>query len=75
MLSFDSLMGSAGGVVIQPALGRVADLTSYGTSYAVAAVVQLAALPFLVKSRRELDPADRRMTPSPPPLTGGATDE
>ena len=31
--SFDSLMGSAGGVVIQPALGRAADLGGYGASY------------------------------------------
>ncbi|HKZ25343.1 MAG TPA: MFS transporter, partial [Acidimicrobiia bacterium] len=35
VLSFDSLMGSAGGVVAQPALGRVADLSGYGTSYLV----------------------------------------
>ena len=29
VLSFDSLMGSAGGVVIQPVLGRVADVGGY----------------------------------------------
>ena len=34
VLSFDNLMGSAGGVVAQPVLGRVADVWSYGTSYA-----------------------------------------
>lgn len=60
VLSFDSLMGSAGGVVIQPALGRAADLTSYGTSYVAGAVLQLAAVPFLVLSRRERHPADLR---------------
>jgi len=59
VLSFDSLCGSAGGVVIQPVLGRVADLTSYGTSYAFGALFQLMAVPFLVKSRREHHPADR----------------
>ncbi len=66
VLSFDSLMGSAGGVVIQPALGRAADLWSYGTSYAVGAVLQLAALPFLVLSRRERHPADVGSTPIGP---------
>ena len=29
VLSFDTLMGSAGGVVAQPALGRVADVSGY----------------------------------------------
>ncbi|HEX2233378.1 MAG TPA: MFS transporter, partial [Thermoleophilaceae bacterium] len=33
ILSFDSLIGSTGGVVAQPVLGRAADVTSYGTSY------------------------------------------
>ena len=61
VLSFDSLMGSAGGVVIQPALGRAADLTSYGGSLVVGAVIQLAAVPFLVMSRREHHPADLRV--------------
>ena len=53
VLSFDALMGSAGGVVAQPVLGRVADLGSYSASYAVAAAIQLLALPFLVLARRE----------------------
>jgi MFS family permease len=75
VLSFDSLMGSAGGVVIQPVLGRAADLSSYGTSYAFAALFQLAAVPFLVKSRREGHPADLRTEASPPPLTPSATSE
>jgi MFS family permease len=66
VLSFDSLMGSAGGVVIQPVLGRAADLSSYGTSYAFGALFQLAAVPFLIKSRRERDPADlSAAVPSP----------
>ena len=33
VLSFDSLMGSSGGVVIQPVLGKAADVYSYGTSF------------------------------------------
>jgi MFS family permease len=58
VLSFDSLMGSSGGVVIQPVLGRVADVYSYATSFVVSAVIQLISVPFLVASRRERSPAD-----------------
>jgi len=32
VLSFDNLLGSSGGVVIQPVLGRIADVWSYATS-------------------------------------------
>jgi len=35
VLSFDSLFGSLGGVFIQPALGRSADLGGYGTSLVI----------------------------------------
>ena len=35
VLSFDSLMGCAGGVVAQPVLGRVADVSGYAASYLV----------------------------------------
>jgi MFS family permease len=58
VLSFDSLMGSSGGVVIQPVLGRAADVWSYSTSLVIGAFIQLAAVPFLVKSRMEHSPAD-----------------
>jgi MFS family permease len=58
VLSFDSLMGNTGGVVIQPALGRVADVSSYATSFVVAGAIQLLALPFLFASRRQRDAAD-----------------
>jgi len=53
VLSFDALMASGGGVVAQPALGRVADVWGYSASYAVGAVISVAALPFLVLARRE----------------------
>ena len=53
VLSFDSLMGSSGGVVIQPVLGRTADAFSYGTSYLAAAGIQALALPFALLARRE----------------------
>lgn len=59
VLSFDNLMGSAGGVVVQPALGRVADVGGYASAYVVGAVIQAASLPFLVLARREAVPADR----------------
>jgi MFS family permease len=58
VLSFDSLMGSTGGVVLQPGLGRVADVYGYGPSYIVSAVIQALALPFIVLARRENAPSD-----------------
>ena len=53
VLSFDNLMGSAGAVIAQPALGRVADVNGYGASYVVAAGLQALAIPFIVLARRE----------------------
>jgi MFS family permease len=58
VLSFDALIGSSGGVVAQPALGRTADVFGYGTSYVVAAAIQLLAVPFAVLARRENAPSD-----------------
>ena len=58
VLSFDSLMGSAGGVVTQPALGRVADVSGYATSYLVAAGIQVFAVPFTLLARRERAASD-----------------
>ncbi|HUH07215.1 MAG TPA: MFS transporter [Egibacteraceae bacterium] len=70
VLSFDSLMGSAGGVVTQPALGRVADVGGYGASYLVSAVITAAALPFVVLARRENAPSDPVRAGAPVPETG-----
>ncbi len=53
VLSFDSLLGSAGGVVIQPTLGRSADLWGYGPAYLVSALIQTLAVPFLGLARRK----------------------
>jgi MFS family permease len=53
VLSFDSLMSSAGGVVAQPALGRIADISGYPRAYVVAGLIQLISIPFLVLARRE----------------------
>ncbi|MEX2135748.1 MAG: MFS transporter [Chloroflexota bacterium] len=58
VLSFDSLMGSAGGVVAQPVLGRVADGGGYAASYLISAGVQLVALPLVFLARLEKSPAD-----------------
>jgi MFS family permease len=58
VLSFDALMGSAGGVIAQPVLGRVADVTGYSASYAVGAAIQLLAAPFLFLARRERASSD-----------------
>jgi MFS family permease len=52
VLSSDNLLASAGGVVIQPTLGRSADLWGYGPAYLLTAAVQLCALPLLGLARR-----------------------
>jgi MFS family permease len=58
VLSFDNLMGSSGGVVFQPALGKVADMWSYGLSYGVAGAISIVALPFMLLARRERTASD-----------------
>ena len=58
VLSFDNLMASAGGVVVQPALGRVADLHGYGAAYVVAGLINAGALPFALLARRAKAPSD-----------------
>ena len=58
ILSFDSLMGSSGGVVFQPALGRAADVWGYASSYLLGAGISALALPFILLSRRQAEPAD-----------------
>jgi MFS family permease len=53
VLSFDSLMGSAGGVVAQPGLGRAADVYGYATSYVIGGAVQALAVPLALLALRE----------------------
>lgn len=67
ILSFDSMLSSAGGVVAQPALGRAADVWSYPTSYVVSAVVSGFALPFVWLSRRQNAEADLPVEEAPRP--------
>lgn len=58
VLSFDSLMGSSGGIFVQPILGKVADAWSYSTSYFAAAIFQLTALPFIYLAKRTKPKSD-----------------
>jgi MFS family permease len=73
VLSFDNLMGSAGGVVFQPILGRVADVNGYGASYVVSGAIQALALPFILLARREkavsdpIRPGDEETALATPP--------
>jgi len=58
ILSFDSLMASAGGVWAQPVLGRAADVWGYAPTYLLGAGVSALALPCLALSRRQNARAD-----------------
>jgi MFS family permease len=70
VLSFDSLFGSLGGVFIQPALGRSADVWGYSTSLVIGGLVELIGVPIMFASRRQKDPADTKsdhvVVPAPP---------
>lgn len=58
VLSLSALMGSGGGVVSQPALGKAADMYGYANSYLIASALQFLALPFLLKARQHAAPSD-----------------
>ena len=58
VLSFDSLLGSSGAAVIQPLLGKTADVWGYPASYVASAGIQALAIPFCWLARRERTPAD-----------------
>lgn len=68
VLSFDSLMGSSGGIVVQPVLGRAADAYGYPLSLAIGGVVELLAVPFLLASRRRRSPADEASATTDKPV-------
>ena len=70
ILSFDSMLGSSGGVAVQPALGRAADVWGYATSYVLGAAISAFSLPFIALSRRRNEPADTVET-----ITGPETAE
>jgi MFS family permease len=67
ILSFDSLMSSSGGVWAQPVLGKAADVWGYPSSYLMSAGISLFALPCLVASRRQNEPADTLVGTAPQP--------
>ena len=56
-------MGSSGGVVAQPALGKVADVWSLGIGYIVAGALMAIRLPFILAVRRMKLPADQVKEP------------
>lgn len=58
ILSADNLLGSAGGVVSQPGLGKIAEVWGYPASYLGSAAFQIFALPFLILARREKAKSD-----------------
>ena len=58
ILSFDSMLGSTGGVVVQPVLGRSADVWGYPASYVLGGAISALALPFILLSRKQNAPAD-----------------
>ena len=58
LLSFDSLMGAGGAVVIQPILGKAADLWGYPLSYVASAGFQILSLPFFLLAKREKSESD-----------------
>ena len=59
ILSFDSLIDNAGGIVAQPALGKSADVWGYPASYLLSAAGTALALPFLARARKLNTPADQ----------------
>ena len=64
VLSFDSLMGSAGGVGAQPILGRAADVWGYPMSYVCSAGIQALAIPFVWLARRAGADVEKRSSHS-----------
>ncbi len=73
ILSFDSLIDNAGGIVAQPALGKSADVWGYPASYLFSAAGTALALPFIARARSLKAPADEETAPLPAtPKTGSA---
>jgi MFS family permease len=64
ILSSDNLLASSGGVLVQPALGRAADVWGYASSYVVASAVTALAVPFVWLARRERAASDPIAAPT-----------
>lgn len=71
ILSFDSMMSSAGGSVGQPLLGRAADVWGYPASYLISGAVSALSLPFLARARGLEEPGP----PSAPAVAAEAPPE
>jgi MFS family permease len=65
VLSSYNLLGSSGGAIVQPVLGRAADACGYATSYLVGAGVELLGLPFIMLARRERAHSDPMQEDTP----------
>jgi MFS family permease len=63
ILSFDSLINNAGGIVAQPPLGKSADIWGYQVSYLLSAAGSALALPFIARARQLNTPADYETGP------------
>jgi MFS family permease len=72
ILSFDSLINSAGGIVAQPVLGRSADAWGYQVSYLLSAAGSALALPFIARARQLNTPADREFGTTAKPKADSA---
>jgi MFS family permease len=72
ILSFDSLLSSAGGIVAQPVLGKSADVWGYQFSYLLSAAGSALALPFIARARHLNTPADYETTLPPKPKPSSA---
>jgi MFS family permease len=72
ILSFDSLINSAGGIVAQPLLGKSADIWGYRVSFLLSAAGSALALPFIARARQLNTPADHEIGMPAKPAAGSA---
>ena len=72
ILSFDSLINSAGGIVAQPVLGKSADIWGYRVSFLLSAAGSALALPFIARARQLNTPADHETGMPAKPASGSA---
>jgi MFS family permease len=72
ILSFDSLINSAGGIVAQPVLGKSADIWGYRVSFLLSAAGAALALPFIARARQLNAPADLDTGPPAKPKASSA---
>jgi MFS family permease len=72
ILSFDSLINNAGGIVAQPSLGKSADIWGYQVSFLLSAAGSALALPFIARARQLNTPADLDTGPPARPKASSA---